>query len=141
METINTIELKDPNVYPDEAVLKGILGESYPAYVELLNLYEANQMTTEWRYYFDGKAWLCKVQKKKKTMVWMSAWKGYMQATIYVPEKHSDAIFSLAISEELKERFRETRKVGKSLPCIFKIHNTEILKEFEIVLHTKENLK
>ena len=27
METINNIELRDENVYPDEQVLKGVLGE------------------------------------------------------------------------------------------------------------------
>ena len=70
METINTIELKDESVYPEEQVLKSILGESYNAYCELLKLYDDNNMVYEWRYYKDGKAWLCKVQLKKKTIVW-----------------------------------------------------------------------
>ena len=83
METINRIELYDKLVYPDEQVLKSILGKSYNAYYELLKLYDDNEMEYEWRYYKDGKAWLCKVQKKRRTIVWMSAWKGYMQATVY----------------------------------------------------------
>jgi hypothetical protein len=89
METVNRIELGDESIYPDEQVLEGVLGDSYTAYCELLKLFDANQMEYDWRYYHDGKAWLCKVQKKKKTIVWMSAWKGYMQATIYFPRNIS----------------------------------------------------
>jgi len=81
METINTIELRDENIYPDDKVLGRILGESFESYVRLLKLFEHNGMSCEWRYYQDGKAWLCKVQKKKRTIVWMSAWKGFMQGT------------------------------------------------------------
>lgn len=32
METINNIELRDENVYPDEKVLEEILGPSFEAY-------------------------------------------------------------------------------------------------------------
>lgn len=100
METINPIELRDESVYPDERVLKGILGESYPAYGELLRLYDKTGLKYEWRYYKDGKAWLCKVQKKNKTIVWMSAWQGYMQATIYFLERYVDELDTLPISGE-----------------------------------------
>ncbi|MBI9105171.1 MAG: DUF3788 family protein [Spirochaetales bacterium] len=82
METINKIELRDENIYPDENVLCKILDESYESYTKLLELFGNNDMNYEWRYYHDGKAWLCKVQKKKRTIVWMSAWKGYMKATL-----------------------------------------------------------
>lgn len=56
METINNIELRDENIYPDEKVLEKILGESYDAYCSLLNLYGENNLSHEWRYYRDGKA-------------------------------------------------------------------------------------
>jgi hypothetical protein len=72
METINKKELNDESVYPDEEILKAILGRSYNAYCILLRLYDDNEMEYTWRYYRDGKAWLCKVQKKKRTIVWMS---------------------------------------------------------------------
>ncbi|HMA64672.1 MAG TPA: DUF3788 family protein, partial [Chitinispirillaceae bacterium] len=92
METINTIELRDVNNYPDDTVLKSILKESFISYRKLLELFTTHDMTYEWRYYHDGKAWLCKVQKKKKTIIWMSAWKGFIQATIYFPEKYIDPV-------------------------------------------------
>lgn len=137
METVNAIELGDETIYPDEKVLKGVLGNSYPAYCELIKLFDDNQMTHEWHYYHDGKAWLCKVQKKKKTIVWMSAWKGFMKATIYVPEDLTEEIFRLNLSEARKEKIRQTRKVGKSTPCIFEIRNSGVLEDFKQVMQFK----
>ena len=94
-------------------------------------------MNYEWKYYRDGKAWLKKVQKKKRTIVWMSAWKGYMQATIYLPEKHINGVYALDISDEVKQRFRKTKNVGKSKPCIFAIRNKGILKDLNKVIQYK----
>ena len=138
METINNIELSDESVYPDETVLKKVLGRSYNAYCALLELFGQMQMVYEWRYYRDGKAWLCKVQKNKRTIVWMSAWKGFMQATVYIPRKHLDGVYNLCISEETKERIRTTKNVGKSKPCIFEIRNQRILKDLDEVIQFKE---
>jgi len=137
METINKKELKDPTIYPNEEVLKKILGKSYQAFCQLVKLYDNNEMPYEWRYYNDGKAWLCKVQKNNRTIVWMSAWKGYMQATIYFPEKYINEIYMLRISENTKEIISKTKNVGKSKPCIFEIKNQKILKEFNEVMQFK----
>ncbi len=142
METINNIELRDENVYPDERVLWEVLGDdSYSAYCELLNLFAGNGMEAEWRYYHDGKTWLCKVQKKKRTIVWMSAWKGYMQATIYFPAKYIEALYGLDLSEARIEKIRQTKNTGTSKPCIFEVRSVEVLPEFETVMRFKLKAK
>jgi hypothetical protein len=137
MDTTNTIKLTDENTFPDESVLKKVLGRSYNAYLELLKLYENYDLVYEWRYYRDGKAWLCKVQKKKKTIVWMSAWKGYMQATIFLPERYIDDILKLSISDGTKNKIMKTKNVGKSKPCIFEIKNKKALRDLEKVMKFK----
>lgn len=141
MKTLDQKELTDQSVYPDEKILKGALGRSYPAYCALLELFDRKGMQYQWRYYMDGKAWLCKVQKKKRTIVWMSAWKGFMKAAIYIPEKHLESIFELPLSEETKERIRTTKNVGKSKPCIFEIRNQGILKDMDQVIEFKIQVK
>jgi len=137
METINAIELTDPDIFPDDAVLKKVLGPSFGAYEALLELYAQNGMTVEWRYYNDGKAWLCKVQRKKRTIVWMSAWKGFMKAVIYLPERYLTDIYALDISDESKDRIRNTKNVGKSKPCIFEIRDRDVLKDVSHVMQFK----
>ena len=141
METINNIELKDESVYPDEGVLKSVLGKSYRVYCDLLQLYDDNELNYEWRYYKDGKAWLCKIQRKKRTIVWMSAWRGYMKAAIYLPARLIDQIYALNITEETKKKIENTKNIGKSKPCIFEIRDKDILKDFNEVMQFKISAK
>jgi hypothetical protein len=141
MEQINTIELNDDKVYPDDAILEKILGDSFVAYKSLLRLFDQNNLHYEWRYYRDGKAWLCKVQRKSKTLVWMSAWKGYMKATIYIPEKHVGSMLDLPLSPETKNSILATRNVGKSKPCMFEVRDETVFKDLESIMHYKAIIK
>ena len=141
METINNVELRDGTVYPDDAVLASILGDSFPYYKMLLERFERSGLTWEWRYYRDGRTWLCKVQKKKTTIVWMSAWKGYMQASVYLPADEIGEILSLPVRETVREKIRTTKNVGKSIPCIFEIREESILDDMETVMRWKIDRK
>jgi hypothetical protein len=141
METINNIELRDEKKYPDDDLLKSILNESFLSYKKLLELFIKYDMSYEWRYYHDGKAWLFKVQKKKKTIVWMSAWKGFIQAVLYFSEKDIDNLYKLDISKVIKENINSTKNVGKSKPCIFKISDERILNDLEKVMIYKIGCK
>jgi hypothetical protein len=137
VETINNIELKDENVYPDETVLRSVLDKAYNTYAKLLEFFNQNEMVYEWRYYHDGKAWLCKVQKKKRTIVWMSAWKGYIQATIYFPDKYLEKLYQLDLTEEMKNIIMSTKNVGKSKPCIFEIKDENLFIDISKVVNLK----
>ena len=137
METINNKLLKDKDIFPDAKVLESVLGGAYLYYLELLELFSENDMTHEWRYYNDGKAWLCKVQKKKKTIIWMSAWPGYMQATIYAPEARIPEIDTLDLSARAKARIAEVKRVGKSLPCIFEVRDAQAIRDLSTVMARK----
>ncbi len=141
MEQINTIELNDEKVFPDNTILEKVLGDSFNAYKTLLSLFDKNSMRYEWKYYRDGKAWLCKVQKKSKTIIWMSAWKGYIKATIYFQEKHVNNVLDLPISPETKNSILTARNVGKSKPCMFEVRNEAVLKDLETVMNYKITVK
>lgn len=141
METVINVELRNETCYPDERILKALLGKSYRAYQELLKLFDKNEMFYEWKYYRDGKAWLCKVQRKKKTIVWMSAWKGYMNAAIYIPEKLIENVYKLEISDDTKKKIKMTKSIGKSKPCTFDIRGKKDLRDLEIVMLFKIQLK
>ena len=137
MESINTIELCDADLYPSDDILKKVLGKSYDVYSSLLELFTTINMIYEWRYYRDGKAWLCKVQYKKRTIVWMSAWKGFIKATIYFPEKYVEDIYGLDLSQKAIEHIKNTGNTGKSKPCIFEMKSSSILKDFSKLMQFK----
>ena len=141
MATDKTLQLRDQAVYPDENVLQRVLKKSYSAWKAFLELLEKNEMTHEWRFYNDGNAWLCKVQKKKRTIVWLSVWDGLFKTTTYFPAKYLDKLFELDISEEQKEKIRQTKDVGKSKPCTFEIKTRKPFAELEKVIKLKMECK
>jgi hypothetical protein len=141
MEIKNQIELRDDQVFPDETVLRQVLENAFQAYLGLLDIFRRQNLSAEWRYYHDGKAWLLKVQKKQKTLVWMSAWKGFISATIYLPLKHLDRFSELDIDDSIKEKVEQSKDIMKSKPCTFEISEVGILDDFEKVLKLKMELK
>jgi hypothetical protein len=136
-----TIEFRDPDACPDEATLKAALGRGYPAYLALLDLLGEYGITPEWRYYNDGKAWLCKATWKAKTVAWMSARRGFITATFYIPAAHIDGLYGLDVSEETIERMRATKNTGKSKGATFEVRSKAVLKDLETVMKYKLAIK
>jgi len=141
MEQINYLVLRDPNIYPDPEVLKNILKDTYPVYEHILQLYEKYGFLLEWRYYNDGKAWLGKVTFKKKTVIWMSAWTGFIKATIYFPEKYTEGIHNLELNPDLLDFIKSTNNVGRSKPCMFELKSMDIIPDFETLIKYKLTCK
>ncbi len=131
MDTNSKLALVDENVFPSDDVIALALGETHPLYQGLLKVLEKHNIGTEWRYYKDGKAWLCKCQYKKKTIVWLSAFEGYIQAGIYVPLRLLDQIIGVDFSAVQKEKIQSTKNVGKTQPLIFDVKSSEVLVDLE----------
>jgi hypothetical protein len=136
------ILLKDPNVKPDNKVLEKALGKSYKAYEELIHLITAPDysLQPEWRYYNDGKAWLCKVVHKKKTVFWLSVWDGYFRAVFYLTEKTATGIDSLDIDENIKKNFRAHKPIGKLLPLVIEVTDKNQLHDLIKIIGYKKRL-
>jgi len=68
--------LNDKNEYPNDDVLVRYLGKTKAIWdafvVEISSTFRS--MSFEWKFYNDGKSWLCKLVHKKKTMCWISIW-------------------------------------------------------------------
>ena len=137
MDSKTQIGLKDESIYPDQEVIKEISGDAFAVYQVLLERFSQQGMEYKWSYYNDVKSWLCKVQKKNRTIVWMSVWKDYVQPTIYFPDKHIDKLFELDLEQETMNRIRLTKNVGKSKPCIFQFRNLDGIGDFNKVMLLK----
>lgn len=135
--------LRDQALFPTRTVLNNALNDVYSIYVTLMNTITQTEygLTHEWRFYNDGKSWLCKVSHKKKTVFWLSAWKGYIQIGFYFTEKHIETIATLDINEKIKNDFLQTKPIGKLLPMIFKISQEEQLADLLQVVKLKKSLK
>lgn len=133
--------LRSETPVPNDQVLREILGEGFFVYTQILDLFSSHGLLDELRYYNDGKAWLCKVQYKKRTIVWMSVWEGFIQATIYIPQKYIEGIYSCGIDSRTADHIRDTPNTGKSKPCIFRGDTHFSLDNFVKVVEYKINNK
>jgi len=135
--------LRDQQIFPSKEVLENELGRSYLAFEELTKRLSDVKygLTIEWRFYKDGKAWLCKVCHKKKTIFWLSVWDKYFKTTFYFTEKSGKGINELNIEEELKERFSRSKAIGRLIPLTININEKEQVKDVIKLVDYKKSLK
>jgi len=107
--------LNDSETYPSDEVLKNALGEAYAAFQSYISTIHDDpyNLLSEWKYYRDGKAWLCKISKKKKTVHWLSVWSGFFRVGYYFTEKSGEGIPHLDIDDTLKQAFATSEPIGK----------------------------
>jgi len=133
--------LKDPLIPPSDEVFKNALGFSYPAFVELTRRVTDSGLALDWRYYKDGKAWLCKVIFKKKTIFWLSVWDKHFKITFYFTEKTGKGLLELDIKTELKEIFNHGKPIGKLIPLTIAIQKKEQINDILEIAEYKKALK
>ncbi len=107
--------LNDPDQHPTDEVVFSCIGRKKTVWTAFFNaLHERHpDFTEEWRYYKDGKNWLMKVTRKKKTIFWLSVWKNAFKITFYFSDKAEEAIFDSDIPDEMKDDFRHGKHYGK----------------------------
>ena len=131
--------LKNPDKTPTPEVLEAELGELYPLYSELLGMLESDEFCLgyEWRYYKDAKGWLCKITRKKKTVVWMSAWRDCLSLGFYFTEKTGAGIPELEIDPGLKQNYATADPVGKMKPLTVELKESNQLRDLGTLLRYK----
>nr|WP_321520356.1 DUF3788 family protein [uncultured Macellibacteroides sp.] len=135
--------LRNADTFPSDKVLKDALGDVYNVLDSFLGTItnEEYVLSFEWRYYNDGKAWLGKVQHKKKTVLWLSVWEGFFKVSFFFTEKHLEAIAALDISETVKNKFACEEPTGRLLPMVIEVNNENQLKDLLTVVRSKKSLK
>jgi Protein of unknown function (DUF3788) len=135
--------LNDPLITPSPEVLLSVLGSSYPVYEKTLaEITGATYgLVPEWRYYNDGKAWLCKVVFRKKTIFWLSVWDGFFKAGFYFVERHCQGIYELEINENIKQNLKMAKPFGTLFPVTLDISRSEQIKDLLAIIQYKKGLK
>jgi len=135
--------LRDPLVFPGKEVLYEALGPAYPVFEELIDIITHPPFTLvlEWRYYRDGKAWLGKVIHRKKTVFWLSVWKGYFKTSFFFMEKHAEGIMGLDIDHRFKKDFEKNEASGRLIPLVIPVDKTGQIVEVLRVIEYKMRIK
>ncbi len=130
--------LNEPEIFPTSEVLKETLKESYAVFEELSAVLIEQGTALDWKYYNDGKAWLCKVSCKKKTVFWLSVWEGYFRTSFFFVERHLEGIMALDIDST---HYTLEKVCGKMIPLIFNISKKEQLSDLLKMVEYKKICK
>lgn len=131
--------LKDPDIFPSAEVLEEVLDKQYPVLKEFLNIAESEEfkLHPEWRYYKDGKAWLCKITLKKKTVIWLSVWADHFKVAFYFTEKTGAGIADLDIADSIKEFYLNHKSIGKLKPLVVEVKKKAQLDDVRTLIRYK----
>ena len=135
--------LNDKVEYPDDEVLSRYLGKTKETWDSFNDFLKENYplFTAEWRYYNDGKSWLYKLTKKKKTISWISVYHNKFKTTFYLPDKAEELIKASKLKKEYIEQFIHGRRYGKIRGITVEIKKPADLSSTKKLIKIKEQLK
>ncbi len=135
--------LREAGIYPSMEVLREKLGKNYPLFEELINTVTdgKHHLELKWNYYNDGKAWLCKVCKKTKTIFWLSIWDKCYKTSFFFTTKTVLGIADLKVSTKIKKELKDNKPIGKLVPLIIRVDKKKQIKDVLIVMEYKISLK
>lgn len=135
--------LNDKDEDPNDEVLNRHLGTAKRAWDSFHAFLKEDHpsFVTEWRYYNDGKSWLCKVTQKKKTVCWVSVWDRLFKTTFYFPDRAEELIAASELEKEYVDQFVNGKKYGKIRGVTVEIKKPSDLKATKILIGIKEQVK
>ncbi len=135
--------LTNPDQFPDDHLLEDVLGNRYQIYNSIKNSVNKinSDLTFNWKYYKDGKSWLCKVVFKKSTILWLSIWDESIKVTFYFSGKKKDAFLDSNIKDIYKTKLSESKTSGKLSPLTFEFTEVQDMTDFAAVAALKIKLK
>ena len=135
--------LTDKDQFPTEEIVCSHIGKSKLVWESLfLHIHEEYpDLKIEWRYYNDGKSWLMKINRKSKTIFWLSVIENAFRITFYFGGKAESAVLESNISEELKKQFKEGKSYGKIKGLTLLMNKKKYLKDVKELIALKLSLK
>ena len=140
---LETIVLTDPKVPPTDEIVFSIIGENKNYWEELIEfLYDSySDISEQWRFYNDGKSWLYRTLRKKKTIYWIGVQKDTFRVSFWFGEKAGPIIEASSLPESVKEEYRNARqyKIGRCVTTI--VRTTEDLESLKKLIVLKQSIR
>lgn len=105
------IILKDPDVQPTEELINSIIGDNSVYWQQIIKYLNDHygDITEVWKFYNDGKCWLYRTLRKKKTIYWIGILNDTFRITFYLSDKAEVLIEESNLSDKIKEEFWTTK--------------------------------
>ena len=135
--------LANKSVEPTEDMIFSIIGEKKLVWKQTMSyLYDNYTDISEiWKYYNDGKSWLFRTLKKKKTIFWINILDDTFRIAFYFADRLEPIILNSELSESLKTEYKGAKRFNKSRCIYIDIQDTGDFQEIKKLIDLKlENL-
>jgi hypothetical protein len=135
--------LSDNSVIPTDDYIFSIIGERKVHWLTIMKYLAENypDAAGSWNYYNDGKQWLFKLVRKKKTVFWSSILSDTFRITFYLGNKAETIIESSDLPQNIKEEFKTAKRYGSIRPVTIKIMDKTDVDNILKMIDIKTKLK
>jgi hypothetical protein len=107
--------LSDPSIFPDNELIFRIIGTNKVHWQKLMGkVHEVYPDAVEqWNYYKDGKNWLFRMIRKKKTLFWIGVLEETFRITFYFGDKGEPLIEKSSLPLQMKQAFNTSKRFGQ----------------------------
>jgi Protein of unknown function (DUF3788) len=137
MAEYEKIDLSDKSVVPTDDFIFSVIGERKVQWIMIMNYLSENypDASGTWNYYNDGKQWLFKFVRKKKTVFWAALLTGAFRITFYLGNKADSIIENSDLPVRIKEEFKSAKRYGQIRPLTIIVRdNTDIDNVLNIIV-------
>jgi hypothetical protein len=116
------VVLTDKSVKPTDDMVFSIIGNRKELWLQILDYMVANHkdITEQWNFYNDGKCWMFRIMKKKKTVLWIGVLKDTFRVGFWFGNKAEPIILKSDISKKSKDFYKNAKqtKIGKGIAIV-----------------------
>ena len=137
MAEYEKIDLSDKSVVPTDDFIFSVIGERKVQWLRIMNYLSENypDASGTWNYYNDGKQWLFKFVRKKKTVFWAALLTGAFRVTFYLGNKADSIIENSDLPVSIKEEFKSAKRYGQIRPLTLIVRdNTDVDNVLNIIV-------
>ena len=141
-QIMETLVLNDRFTMPTDELIFAVIGDKKIFWQKIINYLHDNytDISEVWRFYDDGKCWLFRTLKKKKTIFWIWISDGTFRVTFYLPDKAIPLLDQSNLPERIKTEYMNTQN-NKFRSITIKMNDNDdaenVIKLIEIKLKLK----
>lgn len=135
--------LSDKSVIPTDEYIFLLIGDNKLHWKKIMDHVSENYKDTSgnWNYYNDGKQWLFKMVRKKKTIFWSSLIDKTFRITFYLGNKAEAIIENSDLPQAVKDEFKTAKCYGLIRPVTFVINSEADVDNVLKMISIKSKMK
>ncbi|MGQ8338580.1 DUF3788 family protein [Sunxiuqinia sp. A32] len=136
-------ELTSEEILPTDEIVFSIIGDKEVIWEQTFSYLNkiSSDITLHWNYYKDGKVWMLKTLRKKKTLFWIRLLNSTFRIAFWFAEKYEKEITKSDLSEKLKHDYLNAQAFNRSRCIYIDVESSDDLEEIKKLIDLKLKLK